>query len=115
MTSREHLRDKIRALVTEYYRQAHAGLPFVPGETRVHYAGRVFDEQELVQAVESVLDFWLTAGPRATDFEERLAHTLGVSHALTVNSGSSANLIAVTALRSPRFERCGSWSAGKPA
>jgi CDP-6-deoxy-D-xylo-4-hexulose-3-dehydrase len=77
----------------------------VPGETRVHYAGRIYDEQELTNAVDAVLDFWLTVGPRTEAFEEGLADSLGVRRALAVNSGSSANLLAVSALRSQRLER----------
>jgi CDP-6-deoxy-D-xylo-4-hexulose-3-dehydrase len=91
--------------VAEYYQQAHADQAFVPGETRVHYAGRVYDEQELIRAVDAVLDFWLTVGPRTEAFEDGLADYLGVRRALAVNSGSSANLLAVSALRSERLER----------
>ena len=61
----EKLRAQIRELVEAYYRQAHAPRPFTPGQTRVNYAGRHYDEQELVAAVEAALDFWLTAGPQA--------------------------------------------------
>jgi len=105
MNQVEQLRQEITAKIAAYYRQAHAPRPFVPGETRVHYAGRVYDEQELIAAVEAVLDFWLTAGPRAESFEQRLAEYIGVRRALAVNSGSSANLVAVTTLCSHRWER----------
>ena len=105
MNSREPLRDRIHQLVAEHYQQAHAGQPFTPGQTRVQYAGRVYDEQELVAAVDACLDFWLTAGPRAEVFEDRLAKYIGVRSALAVNSGSSSNLVAVTTLCSPRLER----------
>jgi CDP-6-deoxy-D-xylo-4-hexulose-3-dehydrase len=91
--------------VAEYYRDAHADRAFVPGESRVHYAGRVYDEQELIRAVDALLDFWLTVGPRTEAFEDGLADFLGVRHALAVNSGSSANLLAMSALRSRRLER----------
>jgi CDP-6-deoxy-D-xylo-4-hexulose-3-dehydrase len=91
--------------VAEYYRLVHAPRPFAPGATRVHYAGRHYDERELVAAVEAVLDFWLTAGPRAAAFEQGLATYLGLDHALAVNSGSSANLLAVATLRSDRLAR----------
>ncbi len=100
-----NLRRRIRELVAEYYRRAHAPRSFTPGQTRVHYAGRVYDERELIAAVEAALDFWLTAGPRAEAFEEGLARFLGLRHALAVNSGSSANLVAVAALRSSRLKR----------
>jgi CDP-6-deoxy-D-xylo-4-hexulose-3-dehydrase len=99
------LRGQILNQVAEYYREAHADRAFVPGETRVHYAGRVYDEQELISAVDAVLDFWLTVGPRTEAFEDGLADFLGVRRALAVNSGSSANLLAVSALRSERLER----------
>ncbi len=104
-TEPEDLRRQILELVAEYYRTAHAGRPFVPGQSRVQYAGRVYDERELVAAAEAVLDFWLTAGPQAAAFEQGLAGFLGLRHALLVNSGSSANLIALAALRSHRLER----------
>ncbi len=99
------LRERIRALVAEYYRAAHAARPFVPGRTRVQYGGRVFDERELIAVVEAGLDFWLTAGPRAEAFERGLAGYLGTGNVLAVNSGSSANLLAVAALCSRRLER----------
>jgi len=92
-------------LVAAYYRQAHSAVPFTPGESRVNYAGRVYDERELTAAVDAVLDFWLTAGPRAATFEDGLARFLGLRHALAANSGSSANLVAVSALCSQRLER----------
>ncbi len=101
----DNLRRQILNQVTEYYRLAHADRSFVPGETRVQYASRVYDERELIAAVDTVLDFWLTAGPRAAAFEDRLARLLGLRHALVVNSGSSANLVAIAALRSHRLER----------
>ncbi|MFL7793028.1 MAG: DegT/DnrJ/EryC1/StrS family aminotransferase, partial [Anaerolineae bacterium] len=99
------LRGQIQELVTEYYLQAHALRPFTPGETRVNYASRVYDERELMAAVDACLDFWLSAGPNAATFERRLAEYVGVSCGLAVNSGSSANLIAVSALLSRRAER----------
>lgn len=104
MTSREQLRADILAKVAEYYRLAHAPAreaPFVPGETRVNYAGRVFDEREMVRLVDASLDFWLTYGDCSREFERRLAGYLGARWALLVNSGSSANLLAFMALTSP--------------
>ncbi len=99
------LRKQILDLVGEYYRTAHASRPFVPGQTRVHYASRVYDERELAFAVDAVLDFWLTAGPQARAFEDGLARFLGTRYVLAANSGSSANLIAMTTLCSRRLER----------
>ena len=101
----DDLRRQIFALVAEYYRLAHASRPFVPGQSRVHYGGRVYDERELIAAVDSCLDFWLTAGPCAETFERRLAEYVGVKHALVLNSGSSANLVALAALCSRRLDR----------
>jgi len=71
----------------------------------VPYAGRVFDEQELVAAVDAVLDFWLTLGPHGETFERELADYVGVTHALLVNSGSSANLVAFASLTSSLLEK----------
>lgn len=99
------LREQILTLVAEYYRREHAGQDFVPGESRVHYAGRVYDEAELQAAVDAALDFWLTVGPRTEAFEEKLASFVGIGQSLAVNSGSSANLLAMSALRSRRMER----------
>ncbi len=99
------LRRNILREVGEYYKQAHADRPFVPGETRVHYAGRVYDEEELIAAVDAALDFWLTVGPRTETFEDQLGDFLGLNRTLAVNSGSSANLLAVSALRSRRLEQ----------
>jgi CDP-6-deoxy-D-xylo-4-hexulose-3-dehydrase len=98
----EHLRQQILSLVEEYYQEAFAGTqPFVPGESKVNYAGRVFDEREMVNLVDSSLEFWLTYGRYSREFEHRLAEYLGVRFALLVNSGSSANLLAFMALTSP--------------
>ncbi len=101
------LKSEILRLTREYSRQAHAAqrpgsdtarAPFVPGETVVPYAGRVFTEDEVEAAVGSTLDFWLTLGPEGEAFEKELAAFLGVKYSLLVNSGSSANLIALSAL-----------------
>ena len=105
MSSRTPLRDRIRSLVAEYYRQNHVSRPFVPGQTRVNYAGRVYDERELIAAVDACLDFWLTAGPNTEAFEQQVADYIGVHSAVSVNSGSSANLVAMTALCSRQLGR----------
>lgn len=99
------LRGRILDLVGEYYRTVHTPPPFIPDQTRVNYGGRVYDERELAAAVEAVLDFWLTTGPRVEAFEDGLARFLGLRHVLSVNSGSSANLVAMTTLCSRRLER----------
>jgi CDP-6-deoxy-D-xylo-4-hexulose-3-dehydrase len=104
MTSKGQLRAEILSKVEEYYRLVHApaqSVPFVPGQSRINYAGRVFDERELVNLVDASLDFWLTYGDYSRAFEKRLAEYLGVRWSLLVNSGSSANLLAFMALTSP--------------
>ena len=107
-----HLKKEILRLSREYARQVHAAQrpgadparpAFVSGQTTVPYAGRVFTEDEVEAAVSSTLDFWLTLGPEGEAFERDLAGFLGVKHALLVNSGSSANLLALTALTSPKI------------
>jgi CDP-6-deoxy-D-xylo-4-hexulose-3-dehydrase len=94
----EKLRQAILDQVADYYENAHGGRPFVPGESKVHYAGRVFDAAEMQNMVGAVLDFWLTAGPETDKFERKLSQFLGVREIIPVNSGSSANLVAITAL-----------------
>ena len=103
MSRADELRDRIRRMVGEYYREAFPVRAFVPGSSAVPISGRVFDEQELELLVESSLDFWLTTGRFAEQFEREFAKFVGVREAVLVNSGSSANLLAVTALTSPRL------------
>lgn len=103
MTDSEDLRQSILAQVADYYRQVHQDRVFKPGLSRVQYAGRVFDEHEMQNMVSAVLDFWLTAGPETEQFEERLGRVLGVREVIPVNAGSSANLVAVTALCSKQL------------
>jgi CDP-6-deoxy-D-xylo-4-hexulose-3-dehydrase len=96
-------RDEILALVSRYYRERHAGAPFDPDRDPVRYAGRVFDEEELRSLVDSSLDFYLTASRFTEEFEAGMADYLGLTDALFVNSGSSANLVAITTLTSPKL------------
>lgn len=98
--SEVELRTKILALTADYAREHHAPKPFVPGISPVPVAGRFFGPEEVSTLVDSALDFWLTAGRFNDGFEKRLKSFLGVKNALTVNSGSSANLLAVAALAS---------------
>jgi CDP-6-deoxy-D-xylo-4-hexulose-3-dehydrase len=98
MGDKEDLRQSILALVAEYYEAAHHNSPFEPGQSTVQYAGRVFDATEMQNMVSAVLDFWLTAGPYAQKLEQQLGDFLGVREIIPTNSGSSANLIAVTTL-----------------
>ncbi len=93
-------KETILAAVRQYYAEHHVKPPYQPGD-RINYAGRVFDERELVSLVDSSLDFWLTAGDYAKRFESELAAYLGVPHCALVCSGSAANLLAVSALTSP--------------
>lgn len=100
----EELKADILAKTAEYFRLVHKPrqeAAFVPGQTRVNYAGRVFDEKEMVNLVDSALEFWLTYGRYSKQFEEGLAKYLGARFCLLVNSGSSANLLAFSTLTSP--------------
>jgi CDP-6-deoxy-D-xylo-4-hexulose-3-dehydrase len=91
----------MRQLTREYYELSFPNRPFRPGESPVPVSGKVFDDCDLVAVVESGLDFWLTSGRFAELFERKLAKFIGVRDARLVNSGSSANLVAVSALTSP--------------
>jgi CDP-4-dehydro-6-deoxyglucose reductase, E1 len=103
----QELHHRILDQVREYYYARHAGAAdaFVVGDSKIPYAGRVFDEHEMVAAVDSLLNFWLTLGEQGDCFERELADYVGAKHALLVNSGSSANLIAFATLTSPQLER----------
>ncbi len=99
------LRAQVLSLVAEYHAASHPeAAPFVPGETPVPVSGRVYDATDMQALVDSGLDFWLTTGRFATEFERKFAHVMETRHAILVNSGSSANLLAVTALTSPLLE-----------
>ena len=98
------IRDDILKKVEEYYKAKFLNSKeFIPGISKVNYAGRVFDESELINLVNSSLDFWLTSGRFTEDFEMQLAEYFDVSDAILVNSGSSANLIAISTLTSPKL------------
>jgi CDP-6-deoxy-D-xylo-4-hexulose-3-dehydrase len=97
----EALRTQILSLVAQYHEVAFAPKPFVAGETQIPVSGKVFGATEMQHLVDSGLDFWLTTGRFAAQFERAFARVMGVRHALLVNSGSSANLVALTALTSP--------------
>lgn len=104
MNRKEELKSQILELTREYYREVHAQKPaFEEGKTFVNYGGRYFDDEEIVNLVDSSLDFWLTAGPWAHKFETRLAKWLGIKYCAVTNSGSSANLLAFYALTSPKL------------
>lgn len=97
------LRALILDLTGEYARRFHAPRAFVPGESPVPVSGKVYDESDMRNLVDSSLDFWLTTGRFNDAFEANLAQRLGVAHALTTNSGSSANLLALSTLTSHYF------------
>ncbi len=99
----DQLRAEIAALVQQYSDIVHAPRPFVPGESAVPVSGKVIGAGELKMMVEASLDGWLTTGRFNAMFEERLAKFLGVKHLITVNSGSSANLVAFSTLTSSRL------------
>lgn len=97
-------REQIKKMVSDYYLQFHnpkQQLEFIPGATSVNYAGRVYDEKEMLNLTDAMLDFWLTAGRFCDGFEKRFSEILNVKYTLLVNSGSSANLVAFNALTSP--------------
>ena len=104
MSKKDELKKQILELTREYYSEVHGvEKEFVPGQTRVNYGGRYFDAEEMVNLVDSSLDFWLTAGPWAHKFEKRFAEWLGVKYCSLTNSGSSANLLAFYALTAPEL------------
>lgn len=96
-----------RLILSQYVRWYHhhrfLEREFIPGKTKVNYAGRVFDEKELINAVDASLDFWLTEGRFSEQFAEKIADFLGVENVLLTNSGSSANLLAFSALTSEKL------------
>jgi CDP-6-deoxy-D-xylo-4-hexulose-3-dehydrase len=100
----ESLKREILEKVRAYYSVAHSATAFIPFASRVPYAGRVYGESELTNLVDASLDFWLTLGPWGDRFEQTLRQRLGVRDVALVNSGSSANLVAVTALTSTQLE-----------
>jgi CDP-6-deoxy-D-xylo-4-hexulose-3-dehydrase len=99
----DKIRSQIRELVQQYADIAHAPKAFVPGESPVPVSGKVIGAQELKNMVDASLDGWLTTGRFNAEFEKRLAEFLGVKYVLTVNSGSSANLVAFSTLTSPQL------------
>ena|SRR5688572_11125673 len=97
------LRARILEVVAEYAQLAHSPQKFVPGETPIPASGKVIATEEIQNLVEAALDGWLTTGRFNASFEENLGRFLGVKHALTTNSGSSADLLAFSALTSPQL------------
>ncbi|MDD5439620.1 MAG: lipopolysaccharide biosynthesis protein RfbH [Candidatus Omnitrophica bacterium] len=97
-------RNKIYAVIKKYYAEFHSPIPFIPGKTKIPYAGRVYDHAEMCGIVESALDFWLTAGRLSNRLEKKLKTCYKSRDFLLVNSGSSANLLMVAALSSPSVD-----------
>ena len=97
----KNLRHEILELVARYHTEAHSPAKFVPGESVIPVSGKVFDAEDMMSLVDSSLDFWLTTGRFAEQFQREFSKFLGVRHAMLCNSGSSANLLAVSALTSP--------------
>lgn len=100
--NQEQDREQILKLVAEYCRKYHTPKPYERGD-RIHYAGRVYGEEEMTNLVSSSLDFWLTSGKYTDEFEREFGKLLGVKSVSVVNSGSSANLAAFMALTSPQL------------
>ena len=95
--------EMIAELVATAMSERHPEKVFTPGESPVPVTGKVFGQEELTAAVQASLDFWLTSGPYTEQFESRFAKTVGMRHAFMVNSGSSANLLALTSLTSSKL------------
>lgn len=95
------IKNEIFKKVKQYYEEKFKNeKEFIPGKTKINYAGRVFDEKEIINLVDSALEFWLTAGRYTKEFEKKLANFIGTKYCALTNSGSSANLLAVSALTS---------------
>ncbi len=103
MTRADELRQEILQTVAAYSGEAFAPKEFVPGQTSILVSGRVFDADDVVHLVDASLDFWLTTGRFAKQFERAFARYLGLRHAVLCNSGSSANLLALSTLTSPKL------------
>jgi CDP-4-dehydro-6-deoxyglucose reductase, E1 len=103
MMKHDEIRKQILELTKQYYTAKYSTQAFVPGQSRVNYAGRVFDEEELINLVDASLDFWLTEGRYSEMFAGKIAEFLGVENVLLTNSGSSANLLAFAALTSEKL------------
>ncbi|HXG85335.1 MAG TPA: lipopolysaccharide biosynthesis protein RfbH [Pyrinomonadaceae bacterium] len=100
----QSLRDDVLKAARAFHAHKFAAAKkFVPGATAIPVSGKVFDDDEMTRLVDSSLDFWLTTGRFAAEFERKFARWMGVKHCLLVNSGSSANLVALTALTSPKL------------
>lgn len=100
----KELRKEILERVKQIYNLKKQGEKFIPGVSRVHYSGRVFDEKEMQALVDNSVDFWLTLGEKGKEFEKKFGSYLGLEKVIVCNSGSSANLLAISALCSPTID-----------
>lgn len=103
MKSEKEIKREIFGLVKNFYKSKKNQIKFIPGKTYIQYAGRVYDKKEMINLIDASLDFWLTAGRYTRQFEEEFAKFLGVKYCLLTNSGSSANLLAISALTSSKI------------
>ena len=101
MSRADELRAQMLTLTAEYHAEVFTARTFIPGETPIPVSGKVFDAVELQYLVDASLDFWLTTGRFAAQFEQEFSRFMGVRHTILVNSGSSANLVALSTLTSP--------------
>ncbi len=99
----EKIRKDIHKHLENFYKNKEKQ-PFVPGKTRVQYAGAIFDEKEVISMMDTILDGWFGLGNKAREFESAFSEYLGVSKTVLTNSGSSANLLAITALTSDELD-----------
>ena len=103
INTEQELRETVFKTVREFYKSKYVRREFVPGVTPIPPSGKVFDEREIIHLVDSGLDFWLTAGRYAELFEKKMGQRLGLAHVALANSGSSANLLAISALTAPEL------------
>ena len=99
-----NLREEIFKLVKQFYEQEHKPKKFIPGLTKISCSGKTFDESEMINLVDSALDFWLTAGRYEKMFSESLCKFLGSKYCISTNSGTSANLLAMSAIAGESHE-----------
>jgi CDP-6-deoxy-D-xylo-4-hexulose-3-dehydrase len=100
----QDIHREINILVSDYYKEVHIPKPFIPGVSPVPVSGKVFDEKEMISLTKAMLDFWLTEGDMAEEFSNRLKNVCGRRYAILCNSGSSANLLAITAVAKKKAE-----------
>jgi len=101
------IKKEIFKKVEEFYKKNHIQNEFIPGKTYIPYARRVFDDKELINLVDASLDFWLTEGEYAKKLENKLSNFIGKKYCLLCNSGSSASLLAISAITSPKLDKKG--------